>query len=420
MPELQLALHDIDSLLPELQAYQAIYYPLFKRREQRHHAQQYLHGLLLDDVANKSIESMMLALDGGDPNAVRAMQQFVGRGAWSDSLILQQHRQEVDQDLGDDNGVLILAGTDFAKQGQDSVGVKRQWCEQLGKRTNCQTGIFLAYASPKGYTLLDRRLYLPPEWAKGEAYAKRRCKCGLPGEIKYKTKTELGLDMIEAIQAAGSLRYRWLRFPEGFGKDPAFLDRVAGLGYYYVAVPDTTRIWPEGPASLLSERLERDSKGGLAGLPPDVPRESTVKAIAAALPVELWSRHTIKEGDKGTIVTDFAVLRVVVERDGRPGPKVWLVLRRELKSGQLKCYLSNAPAETSLITLIWLSGMRWPAETCFKEGNELLGLSDYQVRSWTGWHHHMTMVILAHYFLVRQRLRLTMDVSTLSLSPVFS
>jgi SRSO17 transposase len=420
VPELHLAPPNSDNLLPELQAYQFIYYPLFQRREQRQHAQKYLHGLLLDDVSNKSIESMMLALDGDNPNAIRAMQQFLGRGAWSDGLILQQHWQEVDQDLGDENGVIILDGTDFAKQGQDSVGVKRQWCDGLGKRTNCQTGIFLAYASPIGFTLLDRRLFLPVEWVNDEAYAERRCKCGIPKEIEFKTKTELGQEMIEAVQAAGSLRYRWLRCAEGFGKNPAFLDRVAELVYYYAAVPHDTRVWPQGPATGVPEWSERDPRRVRTGLQPDEPNGQTVKAIAAVLPTEQWSRHTIKEGDNGSITANFAAFRVVAERDGLPGPEVWLVLRRELSSGELKCYLSNAPAETTLTTLVWLSGMRWPTETCFKQGNQLLGLSDYQVRSWTGWHHHMTMCILAHFFLVRQKLRLTAGVPSLSLPPVLS
>ena len=128
VPELHLTPQDINKLLPELEAYHAIYSPLFQRREQREQAQKYLHGLLLADVPNKSIETMLLALVGDDPNAIRAMQQFVGQGAWADTAILSQHWREVDQDLGDEQGVLILDGSDFAKQGADSAGVKRQWC----------------------------------------------------------------------------------------------------------------------------------------------------------------------------------------------------------------------------------------------------------------------------------------------------
>ena len=221
VPELNLTPQDVDNLLPELEAYQAIYRPLFQRREQGEQAQKYLQGLLLADIPNKSVEDMILALAGDDPNAIRAMQQFVGQGAWQDEAILQQHWQEVDQDLGDESGVLILDGSHFAKQGQDAVGVKRQGCGELGKTANCQAGVFLAYASSKGYTLLDRRLYLPEEWVFDEAYADRRQKCGMPLEIEFKTKPEWGYEMIQTVSTAGSLRYRWLTCDQAFGKNTA-------------------------------------------------------------------------------------------------------------------------------------------------------------------------------------------------------
>ena len=166
-PVLDLTPQDVDTIIDELRAYHAIYSPLFQRREQREWSQHYLHGLLLN-IPRKSIEPMVLSLKGADHNAVRAMQQFLGEGAWDDAAILKRHWQEVDADLGDADGVLILDGSDFPKQGQESVGVKRQYCGELGKTANCQAGVFLAYASRQGYALLDRRLYLPEEWLTDE------------------------------------------------------------------------------------------------------------------------------------------------------------------------------------------------------------------------------------------------------------
>ena len=127
--------------------------------------------------------------------------------------------------------------------------------------------------------------------------------------------------------------------------------------------------------------------------------------MASALPAEAWRRQTIKEGSQGPMVADFAALRVVAVRDALPGPDVWLVLRRHMETQELKTYLSNAPIDTPLETLVRMSGMRWPIETCFEDGKQLLGMGDYEVRSWTGWHHHMTLVILAHFFVVRMSLR---------------
>jgi SRSO17 transposase len=131
-----------------------------------------------------------------------------------------------------------------------------------------------------------------------------------------------------------------------------------------------------------------------------------VGEVAAALPVAAWTRQTIKEGSQGPMVAAFATLRVVAGRDALPGPDVWLVLRRHVETGELKTYLCNAPVDTAQEKLVQMSGMRWPIETCFEDSKQLLGMGDYEIRSWTGWHHHMTLVILAHFFVVRMSQRL--------------
>ncbi len=405
VPTLDLRPQDMAGLVEELRAYHAIYAPLFQRREQRTWSAKYLHGLLLN-LPRKSIEPMVLALEGADRNAVRAMQQFLSDGAWDDGAILQRHWQEVDQDLGDDDGVLTLDGSDFPKQGQASVGVKRQYCGELGKRANCQAGVFLGYASRHGYTLLDRRLYLPREWVEDASYAARRAACGVPGDTGFQTKPQLGGAMIQAIRQAGTLRCRWVACDEGFGRDSALLDQIAGLGLWYFAeVPHDTRVWLERPATAVPARSGRGRQPTRERLVSAAPAAQTVLALAAALPAAQWSPQFIQEGSKGPSVADCAALRVVAVRDGLPGPEVWLLLRRSRETGELKTYLSNAPAGAPRATLVRLSGMRWPIERCFEEGKQHLGLGDYEVRSWRGWHHHMTLGILAHFFLMRLQRR---------------
>src|SRR5919109_4499001 len=140
---------DLENLVEELRAYHAIYSPLFQRREQREWAAKYLHGLLLE-LPRKSIEPLVLAMEGAQPQVVRAMQQFLSEGRWDDTALLHRHWQEVDRELGEDDGTLILDGSDFPKQGLDSVGVKRQYCGELGKRAHGQAGGFLGYASRQG------------------------------------------------------------------------------------------------------------------------------------------------------------------------------------------------------------------------------------------------------------------------------
>ena len=410
VPEANLTPDDIEGVLGELHEYHAIYSPLFRRREQREWSEEYLQGLLVA-TPNKSIETMVLSMRGVDPNAVRAMQQFISEGSWQDADILERHWQEVDKDLGEEEGVLTLDGSDFLKQGKESVGVKRQYCGEVGKRANCQAGVFLGYASRKGYTLLDRRLYLPEEWVEEESYAERRRKCRVPEDVVFKTKPLLGWDMIEAVLQKRSLRCRWLACDEAFGRNTGFLDRVAaslpaqaGGLWYYAEVPHDTRVWRERPATEVPQWSGRGRKPTREHLKENEPPER-VTAIAESLSSTAWSRHTIKEGSKGPLRADFAALRVVAVRERLPGPEVWLILRRSVTTGELKTYLSNAPVDKPLQTLVRLSGMRWPIETAFQECKQHTGMGDYQVRSWRGWHHHMTLSILAHFFLVRLQLK---------------
>ena len=162
-PRMDLSVQDIEHLVEELRTYHAIYSPLLQRREQREAAHTYLQGLLAP-LPRKSIEPMVLAVEGVVPTAVRAMQSFISAGQWNDARLLHQHWKEVDTDLGAADGVLMVDGSDVPKPGVHSVGVKRQYCGELGKRATCQAGVFVGYVSSQGYTVLDRRLYMPTEW----------------------------------------------------------------------------------------------------------------------------------------------------------------------------------------------------------------------------------------------------------------
>jgi len=405
-PVLDLTPQDIDGLLNELSSYHAIFSPLFKRPEQREWSQTYLHGLLLE-LPRKSIEPMILALRGADRNAIRAMQQFLSEGAWDDTAILHRLWSEIDTDLGDDDGVLLLDGSDFPKQGSHSVGVKRQYCGELGKTATCQAGVFLAYTSTKGYTLLDRRLYLPEEWISDPAFAQRRIACRLPDDLNFTTKPSLGWDMIDDVIQTQALRCRWVACDEGFGRDTALLDKIAAAHkWYFAEVPHDTHVWLTRPAVAVPQWNGRGRKPTRQRVVEGAPVPRTVAALAKGLPPSAWSRQLIKEGSQGPQVAEFAFVRVIGVRDRLPGEEVWLVLRRSLSDGELKTYLCNAPADIPQVRLVRMSAMRWPIELCFETGKQELGMGDYEVRSWLGWHHHMTLVIMAQAFLIRVQKRL--------------
>lgn len=401
-PSLDLTPQEIETLADELVNYHAEFADLYYRVEQAHWGYKYLQGLMLP-IECKAIQPMAMALEGGN---IQAMQQFIGQGQWQDEKLLKRHWQLVNETLGEDDGVWITDGSEFPRKGEHSVGVARQWCGRLGKVENCQAGVFAAYASRKGYTLLDRRLYLPEAWF-DQDHRERWEKCGIPDDVSFKTKPELALEMLKAAVAEGTLRFRWVTCDEDYGKDPRFLDAVADLGLWYFAeVPHNTRVWETRPRTAVPEWSGRGPRPTKERLIPGESEPQRVDAIAA-LPADEWQAYLIKEGSKGPIVAEFAFRRVVAVRDGLPGPEVWLILRRSLgEEPELKTYLSQAPPDTPHTELVRVAGMRWPVETAIQDGKEGLGMDDYMVRSWLGWHHHMTECILAHHFLVRVRIRL--------------
>jgi SRSO17 transposase len=404
-PKMELVIQDMEHLVEALRDYHPLYSPLLQRREQREAAHTSLQGLLAE-LPRKSIEPLVRALEGAHPHTVRAIQAFISAGAWDDDTLLLQHWKAVEKALGEDDGVLRVDGSDFPKQGVPSAGVKRQYGGELGKRANCQAGVFVGDVSTPGYTLLDRRLSLPAEWITDDAYAARRRPCGIPPAITCTTKPALAEERLAAIVQTRSLRCRWVVADEACGGTPSFLDGVAGLGLWYCTeVPHTTRVWGERPATHVPPWRGRGRRPQRERLVESAPEARTVGEVAAALPAEAWTRQTIKEGSQGPMVAEVAAIRMVAVRDPLPGPDVWVVLRRHRETGELQTSRCNAPVDTALATQVRMSGMRWPIATCCEDSKQRLGMGDDAVRGWVGWHHHRTLVILAHFFVVRMRLR---------------
>ena len=325
-PPLELSPQEIAALADALVEYHAAFADLYYRKEQAHWGLKYLQGLMLP-LERKSIESMALALEGGD---VQAMQQFIGQGQWQDAALLLQHWRLVDATLGEADGVYIVDGSDFCKQGEHSVGVARQWCGHVGKVDNCQAGVFAAYASRKGYTLLDRRLYLPAEWFDA-GHRERWQKCGIPETTRFTTKPALALEMLRAVVASGTLRFRWVTCDEAFSRDTAFLDAVAAQQrWYYAEVPHDTQVWQTRPATAVPPWSGRGRRPHQARVVPGAPAPQRVDQLATVVPTDGWQPYLIKEGSKGPLVAEFACHRGVAVRAGLPGPDVWIVFRRAL------------------------------------------------------------------------------------------
>lgn len=214
--------------------------------------------------------------------------------------------------------------------------------------------------------------------------------------------------MLRALVKQGVVPFRWVTCDEHFGQNTAFLDGVAALDKRYMAeVPITIHVW------LTTPRVQPPGHGP-KGRPRTRPRVSLKAAdpqalcdVAAQLPKRKWRRYVIKEGSKGPICADFAFLRVTTVRDELPGPRVWAVFRRSLApQPELKTFLCNAPVACAHLELVRLTGLRWPIETALEEGKGEVGMDHYETRTWRGWHHHITQSFLAHFFLVRMRIKL--------------
>jgi len=221
-------------------------------------------------------------------------------------------------------------------------------------------------------------------------------------------------------QLAEPLPFQWVAADELYGDSPAFRDGVAALGkWYFTEVKSTSLVWLKRPEVYVPAWTGRGRRPTRLRLCQPTDKPVTLQSLVAQIPASAWTQATIKEGSKGPIVCDFAFLRLAESRAGLPGSDLWLVIRRNLDNpAELKFYFSNAPAETPLLDLVRLSGLRWPIEIIFEEGKGELGFDHYETRSWLGWHHHLVLVALAHHFLVRLRLKFKDQAPALTLYQV--
>jgi len=399
-PTAKLPAHTVAASAEALLVLHARFAGCFGRREQRDWSLFYLCGQL-SNLPRKTIEAMVLNLHGADGNAGRDLERFLSQGRWDQDRMIQQQQVIAAEGLGEPDGVVIVDGSGFPKQGDHSVGVAYQYCGHLGKVANCQQGVFLVYASDRGHAFLEAQLYLPEAWFT-KAYQARWQACRIPAEVAFRTEPQIALDMLTQVVQRAVVPFRWVTADETYGKSPTFLEGIEQLGkWFLVEVPSDTRVWLRRPA------IEPPGQG-LLGRPRTRPRVARsapapqeVKALAAHLPKAAWMRRVIKQGSKGPLVAEFACLRATTVRDELPGSRRWVIFRRSLSaSRELKVYLSNAPTTCPHSEFIRVSGMRWPVEMALEDGKGEVGMDHYETRTWLAWHRHMAHAALAHLFLV--------------------
>jgi len=395
---------DVEEFMDELRGFHEQFRDCFMRSEPRENFFLYMAGQF-SPLERKSIEPIALQVENGD---VRSMQRFVSDVVWDEKAMVRKYHALVEEDLGDPEGILIFDESGFAKKGEDSVGVARQYCGSTGKVDNCQVGVFAAYASRHGYAFLDKRLYIPQKWFE-ESHLSRRQKCKMPPDLHFNTKPELAAEMYRELRDNGIIPFKYVVADSIYGANPDFIgaieERVGTI--YFVSMPSNTLCWLQRPST---EKREVRSKGG-----------TKVKRVVAQLekkPMDFstlarginsffWYRRKVSEGTKGPIEYEFTKRRIPLSKEGLPQKDVWLIIKRTMGTNrEYSYYISNAPLSSRLKLFVWLSGVRWAIEQCFEEAKSELGMDHYEVRKYPGWNHHMLTCILAHFFLWHLNIKL--------------
>lgn len=303
--------------------------------------------------------------------------RMLNRIEWDADEVLDDVRRYVVDNLGDPGAVLVVDDTGFLKKGTRSAGVQRQYSGTAGRRENCQVGVFLAYATDRGRTLIDRRLYLPTSWTD----APERCRrAGIGDDVAFETKVAMARAMVRRA-IADKVPFRWVTADAAYGFSKGWRSELERADVFHVMA--TTR------HDTVVTRWAIDHP---------------VHDLFNGLARQKWKRRSCGTGAHGQRIYDWA--RVEVRPWHRSDRRHWVIARRSVARPQeISYYIAYCPAETTLDDLIRIAGSRWAIEECFQSAKQECGLDDYQVRRHPGWHRHMTLAMAAHACLTVLRAR---------------
>jgi SRSO17 transposase len=377
-------------VLPRLERFLDPFVESLQRSEQGQHAHTYVAGLV-SDLEYKNVESIAYLHD----QERQPLQQFIGQSPWEHQPWLTELARQVGQQLGSPDGVLVCDPSAFAKKGQASVGVQRQWCGRLGKIDNCQVGLYLAYVGRSEHALVDVRLYLPKEWAQDK---QRRAQAGVPRSVRFRTRHELFLEMLD--ERGPLLPHAWISGDDELGRCSWFRQELrARHECYLLAVPSNTAV---------RDLAAADPPYSGHGRRPSVPF-TRVERWCAALPETLWQRIEVRAGEKGPLVVQAVWTLVQARSEGRASDvaEILVVFREQQGDGTWKhdYLLSNAAVTTPLAEFARVFKAQHRVEDCLERAKGDAGLADYEVRTWRGWYHHQTLALTATWFLTQEARR---------------
>ncbi len=370
-------------------------------------ARAYTTGLVMK-AARKNMERMEEYVEDCE---YQSLQQFLSDSPWDHESLNEHIAADVNDLLGGPESVLAIDESGFAKKGNMSVGVARQWNGRQGKTDNCQVGVYAALSDGVHASIVDFGLYLTKAWTED----KERCrKAKVPeGKCDFKTKPELAVEMVVAAQANG-LSFGWVAMDAFYGQVSKCVRDIARLGLNFVAdVHCNQMVYTEDPRPYLPRRKNRQ------GRKPTLLRARTesirVDDLRKEEPFARWHMIRVREGTKGTVFVRARRRRVWLwDGEEKTARNWWLVFINDPLTGELKYFISNAKASVGLATLVRKHATRFWIERAFQDGKTSAGMADYQARGWIAWHHHMSLVMLALLFLLKERLLHQQDITLLS------
>lgn len=369
----------------------------------------YVEGLMRASAGERNLEDIAGTVNGGDHQRIH---HFIANAPWDESGVLDWVSARADGLLGGTpQSGLLIDESGFSKKGDSSAGVARQYNGRLGKVDNCQVGVFAALCAGSRATLLEGRLYLPKEWCEDPGRCK---KAKIPEDHReFKTKSQMALEMVRDQRLRG-VRFHWVGMDAGYGKDPALLRALDADGETFVVdVHASQRIWtenpwPAAPQVRTGKRLETKVKA----VDPSV----EVREWAASQPAAAWVRFKRREGINGALRGAFLHARVWLWNGKEEVARHWhlVVWKPDEDSDEVKYVLSNAPADIAVIDLARMAASRYWVERALQDAKGAVGMGEYQLRGWIGWHHHMALVMLAMLFMLQQKILLAEELPLLS------
>ena len=355
---------------------------LFGRSESREHFRRFARGQL-GTLERKSLEPMADA-EGVKP---RALQLFFSQAEWDHDGARDRLQGKIAGNYGSEQGVFLIDETSDAKKGEWTAGVARQYCGESGKIDNCIVTVHLAYAQGDFHALLDGELFLPECWnpdPNDVLISRKRKRAEIPDRVVHEGKAGMALIQLERAVRNG-MPGRWVCADEGYGGKPWWRWAVAGLKLQYVVeVPKNTMGWT-GKAR------------------PDHGKMRPGRTVEGVLEVNLrrkkWERFCTHDTEKGPDVWEVKAARFWEQGKHAPELAQWLIVARNVRTQEVKYFLSNAPEDTLLRTLVRVAFSRWHVERCFQDCKTELGLNHAEIRSYKGMQRHLTLTAVNYYFL---------------------